>query len=146
LCPGSRKKGRQEKGNDMTDFLITAAVAFGIFIVIDFIWLILIAKKLYDRELKDIKKKRINWAAAVIFYIIYIAGVAFFVIMPAMEKGSIAFAVYAGAFFGLVAYATYDLTNLATMKGFPLKITIIDLIWGSFVTTAVSVLTYLILS
>ena len=129
----------------MLDFLLKAAVAFGVFMVIDLIWLVFIAKKLYDRELKEIKKQKINWAAAIIFYIIYIAGVTFFVIMPAMKDGSLAYAAYAGALFGLVAYATYDLTNLATMKGFPLKITIIDLIWGTFVTMAVSVLTYLIL-
>lgn len=74
---------------------------------------------------------------------IYIVGVVFFVIAPAVEKGNIGYALYAGALFGIVAYATYDLTNLATMKGFPLKITIIDLVWGTFVTTAVSVIKFL---
>ena len=128
----------------MLEFLKYAAIAFGIFMVIDFIWLIFIAKKLYDRELKEIKKEKINWPAAIIFYVIYIVGVVFFVVSPAVEKGELVYALYAGALFGLVAYATYDLTNLATMKGFPLKITIIDLIWGTFVTTAVSALTYLV--
>lgn len=127
----------------MLEFLKYAAVALAVFLVIDFVWLIFIAKKLYDRELKEIKKEKINWAAAIIFYLIYIVGVVFFVIAPAVDKGSIGYALYAGALFGLVAYATYDLTNLATMKGFPLKITIIDLIWGTFVTTAVSVITFL---
>ncbi len=128
----------------MIEFVKYAAIAFGVFLVIDFIWLIFIAKKLYDRELKEIKKEKINWFAAIIFYLIYIVGVVFFVIAPAIEKGNIWYSLYAGALFGLVAYATYDLTNLATMKGFPLKITIIDLIWGTFVTAAVSIITYLI--
>lgn len=101
---------------------------------------------MYDRELKEIKKEKINWPAAIIFYVIYIVGVVFFVVSPAVEKGELVYALYAGALFGLVAYATYDLTNLATMKGFPLKITIIDLIWGTFVTTAVSALTYLVVA
>jgi len=126
------------------EFLKLAVIAFFVFLVIDFIWLIFISRKLYDRELKAIKKEKINWTAAGIFYVIYILGIVFFVISPAVEKASISYAIFGGALFGLVAYSTYDLTNLATMKGFPLKITIIDMIWGTFVTAAVSVLTYLI--
>ncbi len=124
------------------EFLKLAVIAFFVFLVIDFIWLIFISRKLYDRELKAIKKEKINWTAAGIFYVIYIIGIVFFVIAPAVEKASISYAIFGGALFGLVAYSTYDLTNLATMKGFPLKITIIDLIWGTFVTAAVSVITY----
>lgn len=126
------------------EFLKLAAIAFLVFLVIDAVWLIFISRKLYDRELKEIKKEKISWPAAVIFYVIYIIGITFFVIQPAVEKESVLYAMGAGALFGLVAYATYDLTNLATMKGFPLKITIIDLIWGTFVTAAVAVLTYII--
>lgn len=125
-------------------FLKLAVIAFLVFLVIDFVWLVFISRKLYDRELKAIKKEKINWVAAGIFYVIYIIGIVFFVISPAVEKGSFLYALGGGALFGLVAYSTYDLTNLATMKGFPLKITIIDLIWGTFVTAAVSVLTYII--
>jgi len=128
----------------MLDFLKMAGIAFGVFLIIDFIWLVFISRKLYDRELKHIKKEKINWLAAIIFYVIYIIGVVFFVVEPAIDKASLSYAVYGGALFGLVAYSTYDLTNLATMKGFPLKITIIDLIWGTFVTAAVSVLTFLL--
>ncbi len=126
------------------EFFKLAVIAFFVFLVIDFIWLVFISRKLYDRELKAIKKEKINWTAAGIFYVIYIIGIVFFVIAPAVEKASISYAIFGGALFGLVAYSTYDLTNLATMKGFPLKITIIDLIWGTFVTAAVSGLTYLI--
>lgn len=128
----------------MGKFLLSGLVAFIVFLIIDFVWLIFISRKLYDRELKDIKKEKIIWPAAIIFYIIYIVGVVFFVVVPALDKGSFWYAFYGGALFGLVAYSTYDLTNLATMKGFPLKITIIDLIWGTFVTSSVSILTYLI--
>lgn len=126
--------------------LLYFAVAFGVFLVLDFIWLVFVSRKLYDRELKDIKKEKINWPAAIIFYILYIIGVVFFVIVPAVSKGSTGYAFGAGALFGLIAYATYDLTNLATMKGFPLKITVVDLIWGTFVTMMVSGLTYIIVT
>lgn len=120
--------------------------AFVVFMAIDFIWLGLISKNLYNMELGPIKKDKINWTTAIIFYVMYIAGLSFFVIAPALDKGSFVYSLYAGAIFGLVAYATYDLTNLAAIKGFKLKITVIDLIWGTFLTSATSVLSCLKMS
>ena len=126
------------------NFVIKFLVAFAIFMVVDLIWLGVIAKELYKRELGYIMTDNVKWIAAIIFYIIYIVGVVFFVVNPAIEKQSIIYAIFAGAFLGFFAYATYDLTNHATLKDWPLKITIIDLLWGSSVTTIVSTLTYLI--
>lgn len=85
--------------------------------------------------------EKANLAAAVVFYLIFIAAMVFFVISPAVEKQSLLYALGAGAFFGLVTYATYDLTNLATLKDWPLSITVIDLSWGTFITMATSVAT-----
>ena len=84
---------------------------------------------------------KVNLPAAAIFYLLFIAAMVFFVINPALAKTSILYAVGAGAFFGLVTYATYDLTNLATLRDWPVVITVIDLAWGTFVTSATSALT-----
>jgi len=129
----------------MIDYLVQFLVAFAVFMVIDLIWLGFIAKKLYKKELGHLRKEKINWTAAVVFYLMYIAGLVFFVINPALTGEGLGYAALGGALFGLVAYATYDLTNLATMKGFPSKIAVIDLIWGTCVTCSTAVLSFLIL-
>ncbi len=130
----------------MLEALKIFITAFVVFMAIDLVWLGFISKNLYNKELGPIKKDKINWAAAVVFYVLYIAGLSFFVVGPALDKVAPLYALYAGAIFGLVAYSTYDLTNLATMKGFTLKITVIDLIWGTFVTSVASVISYFILA
>jgi len=88
--------------------------------------------------------KNPNLLAALIFYLLFIAGLVFFVISPALEKREWVSALLMGAFFGLVTYATYDLTNLATVKDWPLIITIVDLVWGMTLSATVSVITYFI--
>ena len=80
----------------------------------------------------------------IIFYLIFIVGLVVFVISPALEKGSWISALSLGALFGLVCYATYDLTNLAVAKDWPLLVTIVDLIWGAALSALVSVITYFI--
>ncbi|MGH4117392.1 DUF2177 family protein [Clostridium sp.] len=90
--------------------------------------------------------KEYGVTAALSFYLLYIIGIVFFVINPAIEKKSWKYALFAGMFFGFITYATYDLTNLATLKDWPFKITIIDLIWGSTLCGSVSLITYNILT
>jgi uncharacterized membrane protein len=85
-----------------------------------------------------------NLVAAGIFYLIFIAGLVAFVISPALEKKSPLQVVLMGAFFGLVTYATYDLTNLATLRDWPLLVTIVDLLWGMTLSASISTITYLI--
>jgi uncharacterized membrane protein len=85
---------------------------------------------------------QVNWPAAILFYLVFIGGLVFFVIQPAIEKQSLTYAIGAGAFLGFLCYATYDLTNLATLKNWPLTITVIDLIWGSVLSASVSAITY----
>ena len=87
---------------------------------------------------------KVNWTAAIIFYFIFIAGLVFFAINPAIEKESLKYAILVGGFFGFIAYSTYDLTNLATLKDWPLNITIIDIIWGTFLNAATSGITFLL--
>jgi uncharacterized membrane protein len=103
------------------------------------LWLGLIAKNFYARQMGGLMAEQVNWPAAIIFYLIYIAGILLFVVFPSLEKESLFQAALYGALFGLVCYATYDLTNLATMKGFPIKMVVVDLIWGIVLTGSVSV-------
>ena len=123
----------------------TYITALFVFFIIYLIFFGLIAAKLYRHYLGALMADKVNWPAALIFYGIFISGLVYFVIEPAMIKQSLSFAVGAGAFFGFITYATYDLTNLATLKDWPLPITIIDLIWGSVLSASVSGISYFIL-
>ncbi len=118
------------------------AIAAAVFVLFDAAWLGLIAKKLYAAELKGLMTNNVKWGAAALFYAIFIAGLIYFVVAPALKSGSMGSLAFAGGFFGLVTYATYDLTNYATIKGFPLKIVVVDLMWGAFVSGAVAVISY----
>jgi uncharacterized membrane protein len=91
-------------------------------------------------------KPDINWVAAIIFYLLFIGGLVIFVISPAVKIQSWVHAVIYGALFGLITYATYDLTNLATIKDWPLLVTVVDLIWGTVLAASISVITYFIAS
>ena len=121
-------------------------VALSTFLMIDGIWLTVVAKNFYAKYLGYIMTKNPNLAAAGIFYLIYIFGIVVLVISPALQKGSIMTAVLTGALFGLCGYATYDLTNLATIKDWPLLVTIVDLIWGTILSGAVAGISYWILT
>ncbi len=123
---------------------ILYAIALPVFLAIDMVWLGLIAKNLYAKQIGHLLRPDVNWIAAFVFYALFVAGLVFFVIAPAVEKKSWMQALTSGAFFGLVTYATYDLTNLAVAKGWPLGITIIDLAWGTLLAASVSVITYAI--
>lgn len=123
-------------------FIKLFLVALPVFFVIDMVWLVLVAKDFYQKQIGYLMKPDINWLAAIIFYLLFIAGLVTFVISPAVLKHSWVNALLFGAFFGLITYATYDLTNLATTKDWPLLVTIIDLIWGSVLAATISVITY----
>lgn len=127
-------------------FLKLYAIALPVFFAIDMIWLGLVAKNFYRTQIGSLMKTDINWAAAMIFYLIFIAGLVAFVISPAVAKNSWSQALLLGAFFGLVCYATYDLTNLAIAKDWPLLVTIVDLAWGAILAASVSIITYFIAS
>ena len=126
----------------MKNFLI----AFFVFLIIDIIWLVFISRNLYANQIGFLMKEKPNLFAALIFYLIFVIGLVVFVINPSLEKKSLLSLILTGALFGLVTYSTYDLTNLATVKNWPISITIIDLIWGSFVSSSTSLITYLIIT
>lgn len=117
-------------------------VAAILFVVIDGIWLRFVAKQLYERELKGLLATKANLPAAVVFYLIYIVGIVYFALTPALQAHDALYAFGRGALLGLLMYATYDLTNLATLKSWPAKLSAIDITWGAFVTGIVTVLTY----
>lgn len=125
-------------------FIKLYLIALPIFLAIDMIWLGLIAKNFYREQIGFLMKTDINWTAAIVFYLLFITGLVLFVIMPAVKSNSWSYALLFGALFGLVTYATYDLTNLALTKDWPLLVTIVDLIWGSFIAASVSVITYFV--
>lgn len=127
-------------------FIKIYAIALPVFFAIDMVWLGLIAKDFYRAQIGTLMKSDINWTAAIIFYLLFIVGLVLFVITPAVEKGSWTHALLFGALFGLVCYATYDLTNLAVAKDWPLLVTIVDLVWGAVLAASVSVITYFIAS
>ena len=127
-------------------FIKLYAIALPVFFAIDLLWIGVVAKGFYAKQIGSLLKPDVNWAAAIIFYLRFIVGLVVFVIAPAIEKGSWVNALAFGALFGLVCYATYDLTNLALAKDWPLLVTIVDLAWGATVAASVSVITYFIAS
>ncbi len=108
------------------------------FFAIDLVWLGLLAKDLYDAQIGALLKADVNWTAAIAFYLVFIAGIVHFVLMPAVEKKSLKQAALNGAAFGFVTYATFDLTSLALIRDWPLLITVVDLAWGTVLTCSVS--------
>jgi uncharacterized membrane protein len=112
-------------------FLKLYLIALPIFFLVDMIWLGVIAKNFYKNQIGFLMKPDVNWTAAIIFYLLFLVGVVLFVIEPALEKKNLMFALSRGALFGLITYATYDLTNLATLKDWPLKVVVVDMIWGA---------------
>ncbi len=98
------------------------------------LWLGVIAKSLYQKEIGHLMAPQFKLVPAILFYLIYMGGLVFFAILPSIETVCIKNALLYGALFGFVSYATYDLTNFATLRDWPLKIVIYDLLWGTFIS------------
>lgn len=122
----------------LKSILINYLLTMVVFLIIDMAWLGWIAKNLYQKYLSSFLTDKVNWLAAFIFYLIYVVGISVFAIYPSINKDSALYAALMGGLFGFIAYATYDLTNLATLKGWPLTIVFIDIAWGVFLTATVS--------
>jgi uncharacterized membrane protein len=102
------------------------------FVLLDALWLGVVARRFYRAQIGALLARTPNWWAAGVFYLLFVAGIVVFVVAPALERGSpLAAAALAGAFFGLVTYAAYDLTNLATLEGWPVTVTVVDMAWGT---------------
>jgi len=121
-------------------YLITLAVFF----LIDMIWLGVVAKGFYRKHLGPLMSPKVNWAAAILFYLLFIVGLVVFAVRPALAAGKPVQALLLGALLGLISYATYDLTNLATLKDWPIVVTVVDLIWGTVLGGSVSFIAALI--
>jgi uncharacterized membrane protein len=126
----------------LTRSLLVYAITLPIFFGIDLVWLSVVARNFYRQHLGHLLSAQVNWGAAILFYLLFIAGIVFFAVRPALEAGGATRALLNGALFGLCAYATYDLTNQATMKDWPLIVTVVDLAWGVVLTAAVACLSY----
>jgi uncharacterized membrane protein len=115
-----------------------------IFLSIDMVWLLAVARGFYRKHIGYLLSDQPNLWAALFFYALFVAGLLVFVVLPALQAGSLTKALYLGLFFGLVTYGTYDLTNMATVKDWPWLLTIVDMTWGGVLATSVSSLAYLI--
>jgi len=113
-------------------------VTLAAFLAIDAVWLALVARTFYRRYLDWLMAANPNWIAALAFYLLFVVGVLVFVVVPGVEDGSLRTTLLKGALFGLIAYGTYDLTNQATVKNWPLTITAVDMVWGTVLSVAVS--------
>ena len=114
----------------VASYLLTAAV----FLAVDLLWLGVVARGLYRRHLGHLLTDDVRWSAALVFYALFIVGIFVFSILPAVERESAVQAVVMGALFGFFTYATYDLTNLATLERWPLAIVFVDIPWGAVLT------------
>ena len=126
--------------------LLTYIISTVIFFAIDMVWIGFIARNFYKEKLGFIISPNVNWAAAIIFYLIYIGGILFFAVLPSLKDANWQTALLNGAVLGLVCYATYDLTNMATIDKWPLVVVVADIIWGIVLTGSVSLLTYFAVS
>jgi uncharacterized membrane protein len=130
----------------MSRILLTYAVSVPVFFIVDMIWLGVIARGFYRKALEPLLTPNINWTAAIIFYFLFLVGILIFALLPGIERRSLVYTVAMAALFGFISYATYDLTNLATLRDWPLMLSIVDMIWGSFLSASTAAITYLIMS
>jgi uncharacterized membrane protein len=134
----------KEANMTFKQMLLVYIITLVVFFVIDMIWLGLVAKGFYRRHLGDMMTPKVNWIAAMLFYLLFIVGLLVFAIRPALVAGAPTQALFYGALLGLISYATYDLTNLATLKNWPVIVTVIDLIWGTVLGGVVSYISALL--
>jgi uncharacterized membrane protein len=129
---------------EISKILALYPISFIIFLGVDMLWLGVIAKNMYAKYLGKFISNEVNWTAAIVFYLLFVAGVMIFAIIPGITDNSLKQLIIKAALFGLFTYATYELTNMATIKNWPLNIVIIDIIWGMALSTIVAVVTYFV--
>ena len=118
-------------------------ITLGVFFFVDMVWLGVVAKNFYRKHLGYLMAPKVGWPAAVLFYLLFIAGLVVFAVRPALLQGAPLKGLLLGAFLGLVSYATYDLTNQATVRDWPVVVTVVDLVWGTTLGGVVSWLSVL---
>lgn len=125
----------------MKSILAQYGIGVAVFLAIDYVWLRTMGPTFYANELGPLLREQPDLKVALAFYLLYVAGLVFIVIHPAVQSGALGPAVLKGAVFGLVAYGTYDMTNLATIKGFTARVAVVDMMWGTFLSATVTGLT-----
>ncbi|NIM52219.1 MAG: DUF2177 family protein [Gemmatimonadales bacterium] len=126
----------------LADFLKLHAVGIVTFLVVDLVWLGVVARGFYRSHMGPLLREDIQWVPAIVFYLLFTGCLILFAVMPAMERSSPWRAILLGGLFGCAAYATYDLTNLATLRGFPTLVAIVDIVWGTVLAAIVAAVTY----
>ncbi len=113
------------------------------FFAIDMVWLGFVARTFYKNQIGFLLTEKPNWYAAIVFYLLFVAGLLVFAVVPGLQANSWKKLLCLAALYGLITYATYDLTNLATVKNWPWMVTVVDMIWGVVLATAVSSIGFL---
>ncbi|HSJ52183.1 MAG TPA: DUF2177 family protein [Anaerolineae bacterium] len=113
------------------------------FLAIDMVWLGLVARSFYRKHLGFLMAPSPNWPAAIVFYLLFVLGILVFVVLPGLEANSLRTTLLRAALFGLITYATYDLTNLATVRDWPLLVTVVDMLWGTVLSVVVGFAGYM---
>ena len=128
----------------MNKYILLYAATVPVFFLIDLVWLGLVARDFYRSQIGSLMADPIVWWAAFLFYLLFIAGIIFFAVLPALDAGSWTKALVLGAAFGFFAYMTYDLTNLATLQGWPITLVVVDIAWGTVLAASVATASYLV--
>lgn len=128
----------------MLSLLKLYAASLLIFCAIDFFWVGIFAKAWYHRELGHLLVDSVRWAPVIAFYTFYAAAILVFAVLPSLKLGSWQYALFYGAFLGFISYSAYDLTNLATIKNWPVWLALSDIAWGAFVTGATSLIVHVL--
>jgi uncharacterized membrane protein len=123
---------------DLVFHLKLYALTLPVFLAVDLLWLGVVARGFYQAQLRPFLNPEVNWPAALVFYLIYVVGILVFAVLPGLRAGSLAVAAGWGALFGFFTYITYELTNLATLRDWPLKIVVVDTLWGVALCTVVA--------
>ena len=123
---------------DLVFYAKLYALTLGVFLAVDLLWLGVVARGFYQTQLRPFLNPTVNWPAAFVFYLLYVVGILIFAVLPGLAADSLAVAAGWGALFGFFTYATYELTNLATLKDWPLKVVLVDMAWGVALCTAVA--------
>src|SRR5882757_2011268 len=137
-CVSSPRKTRPRMRERAMAYLIAYLVCIVVMGGLDFLWLSNTSASIYHRDLGPLLADNPNMTVAVIFYLVFIVGILIFAVRPALASGDWQAAALYGALFGFFAYATYDLTNFATLKVWTLRVTLLDIAWGSFLTGTVA--------
>jgi len=121
----------------MVQYLKVYGVALSVFLVVDLIWIGIIARNFYQEQLGFILASSPNWTAAIIFYLMFVAGLLFFAVAPGLKETGLKDSLFRAAVFGILTYGTYDLTNLALIEGWPVLVTVVDILWGMILSITV---------